>query len=58
MRTLGIDCGGSGIKGSVLDANGDLLAERVAVLVLGVRQGEVHGRSLADAPVGRGPAGQ
>ena len=31
MRTLGIDCGGSGIKGSVLDANGDLLAERVRI---------------------------
>ncbi len=31
MRTLGIDCGGSGIKGSVLDAEGGLLAERVRI---------------------------
>ncbi|HQR80087.1 MAG TPA: ROK family protein [Actinomycetota bacterium] len=31
MRTLGIDCGGSGIKGSVLDRDGRLLAERVRV---------------------------
>lgn len=31
MRTLGLDCGGSGIKGSVLDADGRLLAERVRV---------------------------
>lgn len=29
MRTLAIDCGGSGIKGSVLDADGDLLASRI-----------------------------
>ncbi len=31
MRTLGLDCGGSGIKGSVLDAHGELLAERVRI---------------------------
>ena len=31
IRTLGIDCGGSGIKGSVLDAEGGLLAERVRI---------------------------
>ncbi|MEZ5184720.1 MAG: ROK family protein [Candidatus Nanopelagicales bacterium] len=29
MRTLAIDCGGSGIKGSVLDAQGGLLAQRI-----------------------------
>ena len=31
MRTLGIDSGGSGIKGSVLDAEGELLADRVRI---------------------------
>jgi polyphosphate glucokinase len=31
MQTLGIDCGGSGIKGSVLDARGELLAERIRI---------------------------
>lgn len=31
MRTLAIDSGGSGIKGSVLDAHGQLLAERVRI---------------------------
>lgn len=31
MRTLGIDCGGSGIKGSVLDAEGELLADKVRI---------------------------
>ncbi len=31
MRTLAIDCGGSGIKGSVLDAEGELLADRVRI---------------------------
>ena len=31
MRTLSIDSGGSGIKGSVLDADGSLLADRVRV---------------------------
>lgn len=29
IRTLGIDCGGSGIKGSILDESGALVAERV-----------------------------
>lgn len=29
VRTLSIDCGGSGIKGAVLDADGDLLTERI-----------------------------
>lgn len=31
IATLGIDCGGSGIKGSVLDEAGEMLAERVRV---------------------------
>lgn len=31
MRTLGIDCGGSGIKGSVVDDEADLLADRVRI---------------------------
>lgn len=31
VRTLGIDCGGSGIKGSVVDADGNLLTERIRV---------------------------
>ena len=31
MRTLGIDCGGSGIKGAVVDEHGDLVAERVRI---------------------------
>ena len=31
MRTLSLDCGGSGIKGSVLDAEGELLAPRVRI---------------------------
>lgn len=31
MRTLGLDCGGSGIKGSVLDDHGQLLAERLRI---------------------------
>lgn len=31
MRTLGLDCGGSGIKGSVLDDHGKLLAQRVRI---------------------------
>ncbi|MGB3676853.1 MAG: ROK family protein [Candidatus Nanopelagicales bacterium] len=29
--TLGIDCGGSGLKGSVLDADGQMVAERVRI---------------------------
>lgn len=31
LRTLAIDCGGSGIKGSVLDGDGDMIAKRVRV---------------------------
>lgn len=31
MRTLSIDCGGSGIKGSVVDLNGQMLAERIRI---------------------------
>jgi polyphosphate glucokinase len=31
MRTLGIDCGGSGIKGGVVDAAGQLVAPRIRV---------------------------
>ncbi|MCU0279995.1 MAG: ROK family protein [Candidatus Nanopelagicales bacterium] len=31
MRTLAIDSGGSGIKGSVLDADGHLIAERIRI---------------------------
>ncbi len=31
MRTLALDCGGSGIKGSVVDADAQLLAERIRV---------------------------
>jgi polyphosphate glucokinase len=31
MRTLSLDCGGSGIKGSVLDAEGSLLAPRLRI---------------------------
>lgn len=31
MRTLAVDCGGSGIKGSVLDERGAMVAERVRV---------------------------
>ena len=31
MRTLGIDCGGSGIKGSVVDEQGNLLADRLRI---------------------------
>lgn len=31
MRTLSLDCGGSGIKASVLDELGELLAERVRI---------------------------
>jgi polyphosphate glucokinase len=29
--TLGIDCGGSGLKGSVLDAEGEMVADRVRI---------------------------
>jgi polyphosphate glucokinase len=31
MRTLGIDCGGSGIKGGVVDTTGQLIAPRIRV---------------------------
>lgn len=31
VATLGIDCGGSGIKGSVLDDEGEMIADRVRV---------------------------
>ncbi len=31
MRTLGLDCGGSGIKGSVLDEQGRLVADRIRI---------------------------
>jgi len=31
VLTLGIDCGGSGIKGSVLDAEGEMVAERIRI---------------------------
>jgi polyphosphate glucokinase len=31
VRTLAIDCGGSGIKGSVLDHQGEMLADRIRV---------------------------
>ena len=31
VMTLGIDCGGSGIKGSVLDAEGEMVAERIRI---------------------------
>lgn len=31
MRTLGLDCGGSGIKGAVVGADGELVAERVRI---------------------------
>ncbi|MGB5017838.1 MAG: hypothetical protein WBO42_11505, partial [Candidatus Nanopelagicales bacterium] len=31
IRTLSIDCGGSGIKGSVLDERGEMLASKVRI---------------------------
>lgn len=31
VRTLGIDCGGSGIKGSVLDEEGEMVADRIRI---------------------------
>ena len=59
MRTLGIDCGGSGIKGSVLDAEGGLLAERVRIKIPeGTEDGgtvRVPGKGSAGS--GGGPVG-
>ena len=31
IRTLGIDCGGSGLKASVLDEQGEMLAEHIRI---------------------------
>ena len=31
VRTLGIDCGGTGLKGSVMDQNGQMIADPVRI---------------------------